>query len=326
MSTEIVKIDPKEFGLEETKAQEIAAQFKPMLDKMVELEKEYNEVISLPIEDKKTAAKAKELRLKYVKVRTGTAAIHKVQKDFYLSGGRFVDGWKNAQLFASQGIEEKLESIELHLVNIEKAKKEERRLARVAELLPFNVMEPVGLADMTDDVWSHYFNSVKQSHQLRIEAEQKAERERIAIEKAEAEERERQRLENIQLKKEAEEREERMKAEREEQEKILAAERKKAEDERLAAEAIAKKEREEQEKKLQAERVERERVEKELAEKKRQEEEKERKEKEDAEKIAASNDVVKFATMTSELHSVLLKYEFTTKKFIERKSQIESAI
>jgi len=323
MSKEIIKIDPKEFGLEETKAQEIAAQFKPMLDKMVELEKEFNKIIALPIEDKNTAAKAKELRLKYVKVRTGTAAIHKAQKDFYLSGGRFVDGWKNAQLFASLGIEEKLESIELHLVNIEKAKKEERRLSRVAELLPYNVMEPVGLADMTEDVWSHYFNSVKQSHQLKIEAEAKAELERIAAEKAEEEERERQRLENIKLKKEAEEREAKMKAEREQQEKILTAERKKAEDERLAAAAIAKKEREEQEKKIAAERMERERAEQELAKKKQEEEEKARKEKEDAEKLAASNDQTKYDAMCAELQSVLDKYVFKSKKYIALKNTIQ---
>jgi hypothetical protein len=62
MSNQIVTIDPKQFGLEESKAANIAAQFQPMLDKMVELEKEYNEVINLPIEATETAKKAKELK------------------------------------------------------------------------------------------------------------------------------------------------------------------------------------------------------------------------------------------------------------------------
>ena len=97
----IVKINPADYGLTETKAKEIEAMFKPMLQKMVELEEEYNEVVKLEI-NKDTCTKAKELRLKYVKVRTGTASIHKELKAFYLNGGRFVDGWKNAQLFASQ--------------------------------------------------------------------------------------------------------------------------------------------------------------------------------------------------------------------------------
>lgn len=61
----LVKIDPKEFGLEESKAQEIAAQFQPMLEKMVELEKEFNEVVSLPIDDKATSVKAKANQKKY---------------------------------------------------------------------------------------------------------------------------------------------------------------------------------------------------------------------------------------------------------------------
>src|SRR3972149_1405125 len=121
--TSLVKIDPKEFGLQETKAKEIAAQFQPMLDKMVELENEYNKVVSLPIEEASTATLAKIVRLKYVKVRTGTSEIHKVQKNFYLMAGRFIDGWKNAQLFASQGIEEKLLAIEEYA---ERKKEQER--------------------------------------------------------------------------------------------------------------------------------------------------------------------------------------------------------
>ena len=109
---ELVKINPSDYGLEEQKAKEISDMFKPMLDKMVDLEKRYNEVISLEIQPE-TCKKAKELRLEYVKVRTGTATIHKELKAFYLQGGRFVDGWKNAQLMASQGIEEKLINIEV---------------------------------------------------------------------------------------------------------------------------------------------------------------------------------------------------------------------
>jgi hypothetical protein len=47
-----------------------------------------------------------------MKIRTATLDIHKKQKAFYLAGGKFVDGWKNAQHFASMGKEEKLEEIE----------------------------------------------------------------------------------------------------------------------------------------------------------------------------------------------------------------------
>ena len=47
--SELVKINASEYGLEEIKAQQIEAQFKPMLEKMSALERGYNEVIILEI-------------------------------------------------------------------------------------------------------------------------------------------------------------------------------------------------------------------------------------------------------------------------------------
>lgn len=189
--TEIVKLDPREFGLEENKAKEIAAQFKPMLEKMEELEAEYNEVIKLPIDDPETAVKAKEIRLKYVKVRTGTAEIHKQQKAFYLAGGRFVDGWKNAQLFASQGIEDRLKEIETHQERLEAERKEKVRAARWVKLEPYMETEPYGLAQMEEDVFNNLLAGAKAAHDQRIEAERKAEAERIERERLDKREQQR---------------------------------------------------------------------------------------------------------------------------------------
>ena len=181
---ELTIIDPKEFGIEESKAKLISDQFKPMLDKMVELEVEANEVFSLDINDKESAKKAKELRLKYVKVRTGTAEIHKAQKAFYLQAGRFVDGWKNAQLFASNGIEEKLEAIEKHFENLEKQKAKDLNDARIERLRPF-VEDVTGLdfAPMNDEDFDDYLLGKKtrfENAQKEAEAEaQRVENERL---------------------------------------------------------------------------------------------------------------------------------------------------
>lgn len=201
---EIVKIDPKEFGMEETKAADISAQFKPMLDKMVELETEYNEVIKLPRSDPKTAATAKALRLKYVKVRTGTADIHKEQKAFYLSAGRFIDGWKNAQLFASEGIEKSLEEIERYAENLEKERIAKLQEERTVLLAPYQVenLGHLNLGVMDEQVFNNFLEGTKVSFERKQEAERltkEAEEKRIADEKAEQE---RIRLENIELKKE----------------------------------------------------------------------------------------------------------------------------
>ena len=129
-----------------------------MLDKMIELEKEFNEITKLPIEEKSTSLKAKELRLKYVKVRTGTADIHKQQKAFYLAGGRFVDGWKNAQLFASQGIEEKLEEIEKYAENTERQRIAQLQSEREGALTQYEVenISSLNLGLMSDDVWKSF--------------------------------------------------------------------------------------------------------------------------------------------------------------------------
>jgi hypothetical protein len=129
----IVQIKPEDFGLTSETAANIAAQFKPMLAKMEELENEFNEVVKMPLAEPSTEKAANELLRKYVKVRTGTAAIHKEQKDFYLKGGRFVDGWKNAQLMASHGKEEALERIvnyrkELEAQRIQKLQEERAEL------------------------------------------------------------------------------------------------------------------------------------------------------------------------------------------------------
>ena len=209
MKNEIVKVNAADFGLEESKAQEIEALFTPMLVKMADLEKEYNKVIKLEVTEE-TCDKAKELRLQYVKVRTGTAAIHKDAKAFYLAGGRFVDGWKNAQVFASQGIEDKLQEIEKHFENAERDRLQAIYETRKAEILPFvedQAMIAGDIGRMEDAVWIPYLQSVKESFKLRRDAEEKAEADRIAKEKADAAEQERIRKDNIRLEKEAKARE-----------------------------------------------------------------------------------------------------------------------
>lgn len=239
--SELVKINPEEFGLKANEAAQVEAVFKPMLEKMSELEGEFNEIVSLPIEPT-TIKKAKELKQKYVKIRTTTADIHKNAKAYYLAGGRFVDGWKNAQLMASQGKEEILEKIINHFENLEKERKEKLRAERWEKLQQYIEVEPFGLGEMTESVWDALYNGTIANYNAKIEAERKAEEERIAKEKAEAEERERIRLEN-----------ERLKLEAEAKEKQLAEERAKAEAERKAIEEKARKEREEADRKLKAE-------------------------------------------------------------------------
>lgn len=276
MTTQLVKINPQEFGLTDETAKNIQAQFQPMLDKMVELEDEFNKIVAMPIDELNTSKMAKELRLRYVKIRTATAEIHKNQKQFYLNGGRFVDGWKNAQLFASQTKETKLEDIEKYHERLEKERKEKLHLSRV-ELIRQYVEDTthLNLGDMEQDVFDAYLVAKKQAYLDKIEAENKATQERLEAERLEAERLEAQRIENEKLKAERE----RLEAEAIKREKQIEEERKKAEEkkriekektEKILAEQKAKADAElkrmqtENEAKLKAEREERERLEAEL--------------------------------------------------------------
>jgi len=118
--------------------------------------------------------------------------------------------------------------------------KVQQRMTRVAKVAP--EIERSEFENMSDESFEKFFAGIEKDYNDRIEAEKKAEAERIAKEKAEAEERERIRIEN-----------ERLRAESEAKEKQLAEERAKAEAERKAIEEAAKKEREEAERKLKAE-------------------------------------------------------------------------
>lgn len=273
---QLVKVDPKEYNLEESKAVQIKSVFDPMLKGMVELEKEFNEIVKLDIDDD-TIEQAKNLRLRYVKVRTGTAKVHKEMKAFYLSGGRFCDAIKNTQLMASQGIEEKLSDIENHYINIEKEKMKKLHDDRAAELGKFNVEDiPADLDKMPISVWTAFKHGIESSYQTIKDEEARIERERIEAEKAEKEKSKQLAIENEKLKKEAIERERLQKieddkrekeekariekeaeeaAEREKQEKIKAEKQKKLDE---AKEAEERKSREVVELQLKKEREERE--------------------------------------------------------------------
>lgn len=73
-----------DYGLEESSAQNVKAMFQPMLDKMVELEVEFNKIMALPKESSEAQQAATELHKVYVKTRTGTKAIHEKLKSFTL--------------------------------------------------------------------------------------------------------------------------------------------------------------------------------------------------------------------------------------------------
>ena len=236
---EIVKINPAEYGLDESKAMEVESVFLPVVAERDNLAITYNEIVNKEISTD-LVFQARELRLKLVKVRTNTDKIHKTAKAFYLAGGRFVDAWKNKNVEVISQMEEKLSGIENYYANIEKEKLdnlEKERIIILSEFVPNPESYPVRI--MTEEAFSNLIDGQKLIKKQKEEEAKRIEAERIAEEKAEKEEQERIRLENEKLKAEAIEREKAEKIEREKQAKILAEQKAKAEAEAKKAKEIA---------------------------------------------------------------------------------------
>ena len=235
------KINPNEFGLEVSQVETIEQAFLPKIQEREALVAIYDQLIKSELTPE-LCKEAKEVRLKLVKVRTGIADIHKTQKAFFLAAGRFVDAWKNKETLPVEQMEEKLSEIENYYINMEKAKKAQLQAERLLEVSKYTEYPANALGEMEQQVYDAYLQGLKVAYDAKIEAERKAEEERLAAIEAEKAERERIRIEN-----------ERLKAEAEQKEKEFAEERAKAEAERKALEEKARKEREAAEAKLKAE-------------------------------------------------------------------------
>jgi len=298
MNTELVVVDPKQFGLEQSKANEIKKGLEITLAEREILKRQYEDVINLEITPESIKL-FKNLRMQIRDNRTkGIMVWHKENKEFYLRGGQFVDAIKNKEILINEQMEEKLENAEKFFENQEKEKIAQLQKDRVELLRPYDVenLDQLQLGSMDLSIFESFLLGCKTTFETKKEREAKAEAERVAKEKQEAEEREAQRIENERLKKEAEEREAAIKKEREEAEE--KARKDKEESDRILAEEkakqqaeldrIAKEQAEEKAKQdaiLEAERKEKAQIEKELQDKK-DAEEKAAKEKKDAEEKA----------------------------------------
>lgn len=200
----IVKVDAKQFELEESKAIQISSEFQVVVDKMKELAPELENILSLPIETV-TCELAGELRKKFVKIRTQTASIHSSQKSFYLRGGKFVDAWKNTQHALSAEVESKLREIETHFERIQKEGEERIQKQRSEEIKQYDELmsQSVGLYKMPLSEYGALLAGAKQRHEQKLADERDAAAFRAEQVKRDAEKAELQRIENEKLKKEA---------------------------------------------------------------------------------------------------------------------------
>lgn len=182
MSTEIITVDPKEFGLQQSEVATIEQAFLPKIQEREALAQVYETLLTQEISPE-LAKQAKETRLKLVKVRTGIADIHKSQKSFFLAAGRFVDAWKNKETLPVTQMEEKLDEIENYYANIEKARIEALQIERtqIAAKYTEHIAPSLGLMD--EEVWTAYLKGLEVAYNARIEEEKKQEAERVERER-----------------------------------------------------------------------------------------------------------------------------------------------
>lgn len=268
-----------ESGLEQTKGQILLDKFSDYFKIAAEWEAKINSLNVTDVTQKAEMKMAGEAR-KFLKAkRTDIEKTRKELKEQSLREGQTIDSIARVLKNLIEPLEEKAEEIEKFAERKEAERVEALRIERLFELQKYDFQYNTGfdLGNMDEAMYQSLLAGCKKTYEDRIEAERKAEEEKIARAKAEAEERERIRLENERLKKEAEERE-----------RIHAEERRKAEAERKAFEEKARKEREEAEAIARKEAEERKRVEAELKAKEEEEKRKiaEAKSKADAEEKA----------------------------------------
>lgn len=260
MSAEIEVLEPeivgqqlqaveKSAGLAEDNALALRGEFAPFYNSIVEW-REKAAMVTKP--DDATHQKiAREVRLGLRKVRCEVENVRKTLKADSLARGKAIDGFANVLKYLCEPVEEKLLAVEQHAERQEAARIAALVQERIAALAATDT-DPIAyrLDQMDDETFALVLAAAKKRQAERIEAERKAEADRIAREKADADERERVRAENERLKKEAAAREAeaakeraRVDAERRKEREAAArareAARVKAEADRIAAEKAA---------------------------------------------------------------------------------------
>lgn len=183
---EVVVIDPKEYGIEAKRADELQGNLPQLKKERDVLAKQYDDVIKMDIDNPKTSIVARELRLKIRDNRTkGIEVWHKTTKDFFLKGGQFVDAIKRKEVAVNEQMESNLETIEKHQEIKEQKRKDELKAVRLKELESYMEFVPYGIdfGLLSDDEYKKVYNGAKMQYDAKIEAEKKAEAERVENER-----------------------------------------------------------------------------------------------------------------------------------------------
>ena len=181
-----IQVKPQEFGIEPKKANELIGNLPQIKKEREVLEKQFNEVVKMDIENPETSKIASELRKLVKKNRTqGIAVWHKTTKDFFLKGGQFVDAIKRMEVAVNERMENDLEQIEKYAEIKEQKILDELEAKRKQTAEPYSEFLPFGIdiRNITDEDFEKLINGAKLQLEAKLEAEKRDEQERLENER-----------------------------------------------------------------------------------------------------------------------------------------------
>jgi hypothetical protein len=295
MQDQMQTLEQYQSGLSDDKQRTLCETFNPFMAEVQTLKETAETVEVASVEDRENMALARATRLELKKIRVDCEKRRKELKEASLREGKAIDGMANIIKFIIVPLEERLQEQEDYAKRIEKERLERLAQERTAALTAYEIdVTHFNLAQMEQEAFDQLLETSRIGYEAkqkaeaeerarqereRLEAEKKAEEERLAREKAEVEERQRLQRERKEAEKRAEEEAtERKRAEEQARKEAEAREhaeaelkaRREAEERRIAEEEERK--RQEQER-LERERKEQERAEAAERERIRQEEE-----------------------------------------------------
>lgn len=247
-TNELIKV-VDESGLETQTSSYLKEKFLPFFEQAEKWKSQAEKLVVTDVSQKKEMMLAREARLALRDIRIQADKTRKALKEDSLRYGKAVQGVYNVIEYLVVPIEKYLEEQERFEEIQEQNRKAALKAVRDEEIQIYSEFIPFGLdlGEMSDENYQKLLNGAKMQYNAQIEAQKKAEEERLAKERAEAEERERIRIENEKLRKEAELREKQLAEERAKAEAIeeqARKEREKLEAEKRVLEEQARKERE----------------------------------------------------------------------------------
>ena len=193
MENEIMKIDSSQLdevivssGLAIQEGEQAKQSYLPFLVQISEIQEQSTKInYENPTQiDEKIA---RDLRLQAVKIRTSASNLKDERKKIHLLKGNLEQAAYNLIASTCKLAEETFVVVEKATELKEKKRIEELALARETEMSQYTTIIPAGIGTMQQEVYDYYLNAAKLSYEAKIEADKKAEEERIARELAEVE-------------------------------------------------------------------------------------------------------------------------------------------